>query len=74
MEKFWEHPEAELQDRPEGVMMKRTIWLLLLLFLLGGCAATYTHQTKSTSDFERDRKECELLAKKTLAAKGIPDT
>jgi hypothetical protein len=55
-------------------MMKPTVWLLLFLFFLGGCAITYTHPTKSTKDFERDKQECELLARKTLAAKGIPDT
>jgi len=54
--------------------MKRIVWLLLVLFLVAGCAATYMHPTKSTKDFERDQKECELLARKTLAAKGIPDT
>ncbi len=48
--------------------------LFLLLFFLGGCAITYTHPTKSTKDFERDNQECERLARKTLAAKGIPDT
>jgi hypothetical protein len=55
-------------------MMRSTVWLFLLLFFLVGCAITYTHPTKSTKDFERDNQECERLAKKTLAAKGIPDT
>ena len=55
-------------------MMKETVWLLLFMFFLGGCAITYTHPTKSTNDFARDKQECEALARKTLAAKGIPDT
>lgn len=54
--------------------MKRIVWLLLFLFFLGGCAATYTHPTKSTADFERDQKECDQLARKTLVAKKIPVT
>lgn len=54
--------------------MKRIVLLLLVLFLLAGCAATYTHPTKSTGDFERDQKECEQLARKTLVAKNIPVT
>jgi hypothetical protein len=44
------------------------------MFLLGGCATTYTHPTKSAKDFERDKQQCELIAKKALAAKGIPNT
>jgi hypothetical protein len=55
-------------------MMKPTLWLLLLLFLLGGCAITYTHPTKSAKDFEKDKQACELIAKKALVAKGIPNT
>jgi hypothetical protein len=55
-------------------MMKPTLWLLLLLFLLGGCAITYTHPTKSAKDFEKDQRECDLIAKKALVAKGIPNT
>ena len=54
--------------------MRHTIWVLLFLFLLGGCAATYMHPTKSTADFERDQKECDQLARKTLVAKKIPVT
>jgi PBP1b-binding outer membrane lipoprotein LpoB len=55
-------------------MMKPTSWLLLILFLLAGCAITYTHPTKSAKDFERDERECEVIAKKALVAKGIPNT
>jgi hypothetical protein len=67
-------PERGLRHEIEGAMMKPTVWLLLFLFLLGGCAITYTHPTKSLNDFEKDKRECELIARKTLAAKGIPDT
>ncbi len=54
--------------------MKQTVWLLLFLFLLGGCATTYTHPTKSTKDFDREKQECESAARKTLVAKGVPVT
>jgi hypothetical protein len=58
----------------DGEMMKPILWLLLFLFLLGGCAITYTHPTKSAKDFEKDKQACELIAKKALVAKGIPNT
>jgi len=52
--------------------MNRKRWLLFpVLLLLGGCATTYTHATKSPSQFERDRVECERMAQKKLAAKGV---
>lgn len=54
--------------------MKPTTWLLIILILLGGCAATYRHPTKNANDFERDKRECEVIARKTLAARGIPAT
>lgn len=69
----WQYIERE-RERTEGDRMKRIVWLLLVLFLLGGCAATYMHPTKSTADFDRDQKECEQAARKTLVAKNIPVT
>jgi cbb3-type cytochrome oxidase subunit 3 len=58
----------------DGEMMKPILLLLLFLFLLSGCAATYRHPTKDASAFEKDRQECDLIARKALAAKGIPGT
>jgi hypothetical protein len=55
-------------------MMKPTVLLFLFLFILGGCATTYRHPTKDGSAFEKDRLACERIAKKTLAAKGVPNT
>lgn len=52
-------------------MNKKMWWLFPALLLLGSCATTYTHPTKSHSQFERDRAACERTARKTLAAKGI---
>ncbi|OPY80544.1 MAG: hypothetical protein A4E65_01419 [Syntrophorhabdus sp. PtaU1.Bin153] len=46
-------------------------WLVPAILLLGGCTTTYTHPTKSLSQFERDRAECERMARKKLAARGI---
>ncbi len=55
-------------------IVKPTLLLSLILFLLGSCAITYTHPTKNLNDFERDKKECESIAKKTLAARNPPET
>jgi hypothetical protein len=54
-----------------GELKKRRVWMLLFLFLLGACTITYTHPTKNSRDFDRDKQECEVAAKKTLAAKGV---
>jgi hypothetical protein len=55
-------------------MMKPTLLLILFLFIVGGCTTTYRHPTKDASAFEKDRAACEVIAKKTLASKGIPGT
>jgi hypothetical protein len=68
---FWKHTEGPSSHEIEGERMKRTLSLLLFIFLLEACAITYTHPTKSTNDFERDKQECELIAKKALAVKGV---
>jgi hypothetical protein len=49
--------------------------ILLITFLtigLTGCAAKYTHSTKSPRDFERDQRDCQAMAEKSAAKKGIP--
>ncbi len=63
------HKRARKED---GDRMNRTVWWLIPAFLvLGGCAVTYTHPTKSASQFEQDRAACERSARKMLAAKGV---
>jgi hypothetical protein len=52
-------------------MIKRAFWLLFLAVLLAACATTYRHPTKTANDFEKDRQECQLIARKALAAKGV---
>ena len=52
-------------------MSKRIWWLLPALFLVGGCATTYTHPAKGATQFEKDRATCERTARKTLEKKGI---
>ncbi len=51
--------------------MTRKLWFCLVLLLLGSCTTTYTHPTKTLTQFEQDRAACEATARKTLAAKGI---
>ena len=50
--------------------MKAALCTLVFLFLLGGCATTYTHPTKGTQEFELDRQECEAMARKALGKKA----
>ncbi|MBP8745872.1 MAG: hypothetical protein KBH86_12205 [Syntrophorhabdus sp.] len=45
---------------------------ILLMFVLG-CTAVYNHPTKGPQEFEKDRLECEHVARQTLAARGIDD-
>ena len=52
-------------------MRKTILCLLPALLLFTGCAATYTHPTKSAGQFEQDRAACERAAQKRLAAKGV---
>jgi hypothetical protein len=52
-------------------MSKKILWLFPALILLGSCTTTYTHPTKGTSQFERDRAACESTARKKLAARGV---
>lgn len=41
--------------------------------ILTGCARTiYTHPTKTSQDFERDRYECRLIAEQSAANWGSP--
>jgi len=49
------------------------IILIVTMLTLGltGCAAKYSHTTKSTRDFERDQRDCQASAEKTAAKKGV---
>jgi len=52
--------------------MKIFVSLLIMLFI-GACAQTrYTHSTKGTQDFERDKYECEKIAKHQAEESGSP--
>ena len=52
--------------------MKRTMLLVGILFLLTGCGigSTYRHPTKTQTDFEKDRFECEMIAEQSAANWG----
>jgi hypothetical protein len=55
--------------------MKLILWIAAILFVLGGCGGyVYTHPTKNMGDFEREKQQCDIAARKTLAAQGRPDT
>jgi len=63
---------TKMDGKEEVKAMSKRVWCLFpALLLLGSCATTYTHPTKSVSQFERDRAACERTAKQTLAAKGV---
>ena len=54
--------------------MSKCSAVIFVALLLGACAATYSHPTKDVRNFERDERECRLIARKALASKGLPDT
>jgi hypothetical protein len=60
-----------LEIEAGGETMKRIVLLLFFIALFGACATTYTHPTKNLKDFERDKAECEVIARKSLAARGV---
>ena len=51
--------------------MKTLLILAILTLLIVGCTTTYNHPTKSASEFEQDRAECEQTVKQAMAAQGI---
>jgi len=53
-------------------LIKTALIIALMTLGLTGCAAKYTHPTKTTQDFERDRRDCQAIAEKTAAKKGVP--
>ena len=56
-----------------GAIMKTVMPMLILLMFLLGCTTVYNHPTKSPQEFEKDRLECEHVAREILAARGIDD-
>lgn len=51
---------------------KISLLIALLVLGFGGCVAKYTHPNKSTRDFDRDQRDCQIMAEKTAAKKGVP--
>jgi hypothetical protein len=57
--------------------MRKTSWAItlvcvaLLLSVLAGCAAKYTHSMKSPRDFDKDQRDCQTLAEKNAVKKGV---
>ncbi|MDO9579794.1 MAG: hypothetical protein Q7J06_04405 [Bacteroidales bacterium] len=47
--------------------MKHTLLIILLMFVMAGCAAYYTKTGKSNADFNRDKQYCEGIAKREAA-------
>lgn len=58
---------------PMGDIMKTLLSVLILVMFLLGCTTVYNHPTKGPQEFEKDRLECEHVAKQILAARGIDD-
>jgi uncharacterized protein YceK len=56
-----------------GDTMKTLLPVLIVLMLVMGCTTIYNHPTKSPQEFEKDRVECEHVARQTLASRGIDD-
>jgi hypothetical protein len=53
-------------------MKKACLYILLILFF-SGCQTTYNHPVKEAKDFERDKYECEKIAKKLATDAGSPE-
>jgi hypothetical protein len=52
----------------------KTIFLFIVSILfIGGCQTTYTHPTKEAQDFERDKYNCDKIAKRLASDAGFPD-
>ncbi|MGD9578461.1 MAG: hypothetical protein AB7Y74_09435 [Syntrophorhabdus sp.] len=51
--------------------MKTLLSVVILLIFLLGCTTVYNHPTKGPQEFEKDRLECEHVAKQILAARGV---
>lgn|GEM_PF-5857461 len=64
---------VKITDMEKMSFMKPIIVIMVFLTIqLTGCAAKYTHSTKSHRDFERDQRDCQVIAEKSAAKKGVP--
>ncbi len=59
------------RNLPMGGIMKTLLSVVILLIFLLGCTTVYNHPTKGPQEFEKDRLECEHVAKQILAARGV---
>ena len=54
--------------------MKYFFVCIFLIIFINGCQTTsYKHPTKEARDLERDRYQCEKIAKRLAADAGSPD-
>ena len=54
--------------------MKYFFICIFLILFIGGCQTTsYKHPTKEAQDFERDKYQCEKIAKRLAADAGYSD-
>lgn len=44
--------------------------IAVILLTALGCATHYYHPTKTSLEFEQDKRECERIARESLAAQG----
>jgi hypothetical protein len=57
----------------KGEHMKKTCLYILLILFVSGCQTTYNHPLKEAKDLEREKNECEKVAKKLATDAGEPD-
>lgn len=53
--------------------MKKACFYILLIIFFSGCQTSHIHPTKTAKDLERDKYECEKIAKKLAKDAGDPD-
>jgi hypothetical protein len=57
-----------------GEIMKYFIVCIFLILFISGCQTTsYKHPTKEAQDLERDKYQCEKIAKRLAADAGSPE-
>jgi len=63
--------ENEAMNMVSAIKMILVVMILMALSF-AGCATKYSHPTKSPKDFERDQRDCQAIAEKSAAKKGVP--
>jgi hypothetical protein len=58
--------------RRGGIFVVANVCLILCICLIGCARTVYTHPTKTTADFERDKYDCEKVAEQSAANWGSP--